>query len=173
MKRLFTIFLLVILLVVSWECAFADPEPLLSVQIQTIRNDVNLRAEASAQAKKVGSVNKGTGFEVISEAAGQGGEVWYEVLYQGEPCYILGDMVEVVEYIAEDEAAKPAEPSVTSSGNSGGNGSSGGGKGTCWIPVHGGKKYHSKSSCSGMKGPKNVTLEEAVRRGFTKCKKCW
>ncbi|NLP21692.1 MAG: hypothetical protein GX368_02625 [Erysipelotrichaceae bacterium] len=42
-----------------------------------------------------------------------------------------------------------------------------------WIPVHGGTKYHSKSSCSNMKDPIQVTIEEAEAWGFTPCKKCY
>ena len=41
-----------------------------------------------------------------------------------------------------------------------------------WIPTHGGKKYHSKSTCSGMKGPEKVSISVAKQRGFTACKKC-
>jgi hypothetical protein len=42
-----------------------------------------------------------------------------------------------------------------------------------WIPTKGGTKYHSRSSCSGMDDPDQVTVTDAVARGFTKCKKCW
>lgn len=41
-----------------------------------------------------------------------------------------------------------------------------------WIP-HSGSKYHSKSSCSGMKGPSQVSLADAQRRGYDPCKKCY
>ena len=41
-----------------------------------------------------------------------------------------------------------------------------------WIP-NSGKKYHSKSSCSNMKNPTQVTESEAIRRGYGKCSKCW
>lgn len=41
-----------------------------------------------------------------------------------------------------------------------------------WIPKSG-HKYHSKSSCSGMKNPSKVTLETAKSLGFTACKKCY
>ena len=41
-----------------------------------------------------------------------------------------------------------------------------------WIPRTG-KKYHSKSTCSNMKNPSKVTLSEAKRLGYEKCKKCW
>ena len=40
-----------------------------------------------------------------------------------------------------------------------------------WIP-HSGSKYHSSSSCSGMKGPSQVSLADAQRRGYDPCKKC-
>ena len=41
-----------------------------------------------------------------------------------------------------------------------------------WIPVNGGTKYHSKASCSNMKDPIQVTLSEAVSKGFEPCKRC-
>lgn len=40
-----------------------------------------------------------------------------------------------------------------------------------WVP-RSGSKYHSKSTCSKMKNPRQVTLEEALSCGFTPCKKC-
>ena len=42
-----------------------------------------------------------------------------------------------------------------------------------WGPTHGGKKYHSKSTCSNMKDPEEVTLSKAKAEGFTACKKCY
>lgn len=42
-----------------------------------------------------------------------------------------------------------------------------------WVPVHGGTKYHSYSSCSNMKDPVYITLSEAVAYGYTPCSKCW
>lgn len=41
-----------------------------------------------------------------------------------------------------------------------------------WIPKSG-SKYHSKSSCSNMKNPTQVTESEAQAEGYTRCKKCW
>lgn len=40
-----------------------------------------------------------------------------------------------------------------------------------WIPASG-SKYHSRSSCSGMNDPTQVTISEAQSRGYTACKKC-
>ena len=42
-----------------------------------------------------------------------------------------------------------------------------------WIPTKSGKQYHSNPSCSNMSNPKEVTLDEAVKLGFTACKKCY
>lgn len=42
-----------------------------------------------------------------------------------------------------------------------------------WIPTNGGTKYHRRASCSSMIDPEQVTQEEAERRGFTACKRCY
>ena len=41
-----------------------------------------------------------------------------------------------------------------------------------WIPKTG-SKYHSRSSCSNMKNPDQVTQQKAIDLGFERCKKCW
>ena len=41
-----------------------------------------------------------------------------------------------------------------------------------WIPTNGGTKYHSKSSCSGMKNPVQVPKSQAIARGFGRCGRC-
>ena len=40
-----------------------------------------------------------------------------------------------------------------------------------WIPSSG-TKYHSKSTCSGMNSPRQIPLEDAIKKGYTACKKC-
>ena len=42
-----------------------------------------------------------------------------------------------------------------------------------WIPTNGGKKYHSKSSCSNMKTPTKVTKSYAIESGFGPCGRCY
>ena len=42
-----------------------------------------------------------------------------------------------------------------------------------WIPTDGGTKYHSYDGCSGMDNPEQVTEEEAIERGYSRCGKCW
>lgn len=44
---------------------------------------------------------------------------------------------------------------------------------TVWIPTHGGKKYHRRSTCSGMEDPEQTTKEDAIRRGFEPCQRCY
>ncbi len=41
-----------------------------------------------------------------------------------------------------------------------------------WIPTKGGTKYHTRSNCSNMDDPDQVTEEEAIRLGFEPCKRC-
>lgn len=36
-----------------------------------------------------------------------------------------------------------------------------------------GSKYHSNPSCSNMKNPHSMTVEEAQNKGLEACKKCW
>lgn len=40
-----------------------------------------------------------------------------------------------------------------------------------WIPANG-SKYHSRSSCSNMKNPTQVTKEAAEQMGYEPCKRC-
>lgn len=41
-----------------------------------------------------------------------------------------------------------------------------------WISKTG-KRYHSNPSCSGMKSPREITLEEAKRRNLNPCQNCY
>ena len=41
-----------------------------------------------------------------------------------------------------------------------------------WIPKTG-KKYHSNSNCSNMKNPSQVTKEQAIKKGYGPCSKCY
>jgi peptidoglycan hydrolase-like protein with peptidoglycan-binding domain len=42
-----------------------------------------------------------------------------------------------------------------------------------WIPTHGGTKYHGSSGCSKMIDPIRITLEEAHKRGYDACGRCY
>lgn len=44
--------------------------------------------------------------------------------------------------------------------------------GSVWISKSG-KKYHSRSSCSGMKSPSEISLSSALSQGYEPCKRCY
>ena len=44
--------------------------------------------------------------------------------------------------------------------------------GTCWITERG-KRYHSTSTCSGMKDPIQTSIGNAKDLGYSACGKCW
>ncbi len=46
------------------------------------------------------------------------------------------------------------------------------GENLVWIPIAGGTKYHTKSSCSNMKDPIQVSEETAKANGYEPCKRC-
>lgn len=83
---------------------------------------------------------------------------------------------------ASDTASNSASSSASSSApsqSSGGNQWSGaaietpsGSTVMCWIPTNGGTKYHTSPNCSNMKGPIEITVNEAQTMGFTACKRC-
>ena len=66
--------------------------------------------------------------------------------------------------------AKKSSSGASSNSNSNSNSSSD--EGEVWIPESG-SKYHCKSTCSGMKNPTKVTVEEAESMGYTPCKRCY
>jgi len=42
-----------------------------------------------------------------------------------------------------------------------------------WVPMHGGKKYHTSHECSNMFEPRQMSLANAAALDFTACKKCF
>lgn len=46
------------------------------------------------------------------------------------------------------------------------------GSSTVWV-VATGEKYHANPHCSNMKSPSSLPLEEAQRRGYEACQKCY
>ena len=59
-------------------------------------------------------------------------------------------------YVAQEHVPSQSQPSET----------------MVWIPSSG-SKYHSRSGCSNMSNPSEVTKTQAEAKGFTACKKCW
>lgn len=79
--------------------------------------------------------------------------------------------------LAEEQAAKETENQSVDAGQTSGSETttsvtSSGTDEKVWID-NTGKKYHSKSSCSNMDAPYEVSEEEAESMGRTACKKCY
>ncbi len=68
---------------------------------------------------------------------------------------------EAAQQNAEEANAAQSQPQQTNESN----------EKKVWISATG-KKYHSRSSCSNMSSPQEVTVSEAEKRGYTPCKKC-
>ena len=82
--------------------------------------------------------------------------------------------VEIVKVEAKAPAAKKAAPKATTKATTAAtttqtNAIAGVG---VWV-TQSGTKYHSHSGCSSMKNPSQITVDEAVKQGYTPCKKCW
>lgn len=60
--------------------------------VATVKKSVNIRAEATADSKKVGSANPGDKFTVTQENYVPG---WHQILYNGQTCYVSAKYVTV------------------------------------------------------------------------------
>lgn len=84
--------------------------------------------------------------------------------------YVISQITESVssaessasETTSSEQATTTSQPTTESSINT---------EELVWIPASG-TKYHSKSTCSGMKNPTQVTKEEAEAQGYEPCKRC-
>ena len=68
--------------------------------------------------------------------------------------------------------SETTKPSVSSSEPAASNNNTGTVGETVWIPSSG-SKYHSNPGCSNMKNPTQLTKDEAIKRGYEPCKKCY
>ena len=67
---------------------------------------------------------------------------------------------------SNESSSKPSTEQSSSNDNQAASGD------MVWIP-NSGSKYHSRSGCSNMKNPRQVTKQEAENEGYEPCKKCW
>ena len=109
--------------------------------------DVNVRTGPSTDYDKVGRIPQGQAVHRI----GVSNDGWSKVIYEGETCYISS------KYLS---ATKPSETSKEETKTE-----------MVWVSKTG-SKYHSKSSCSNMKNPSQITKETAIARGLKPCSKC-
>lgn len=93
----------------------------------------------------------------------------YSLFYSGQPILYSTDISldDGLDVISEDTSSRQADTSTQASNNSSSTA-------MCWLSATG-SKYHSINNCGRM-NPNNarqVTIAEAERQGYGRCKKCW
>lgn len=93
----------------------------------------------------------------------------YSLFYSGQPILYSTDISldDRLDVISEDTSSRQADTSAQASNNSSSTA-------MCWLSATG-SKYHSINNCGRM-NPNNarqVTIAEAERQGYGRCKKCW
>ena len=153
-----------------------EPEYSYSDMNQTMyaSQSVNVRNLPSTDGDKVGGLSAAQAVAVTGKCNETG---WYRIEYNGGEAFVSDS------YLVNEKPVQQ-EPTTQPSGSSNSSDSSSGGSSVTvpshedtvgnlvWVPTKGGKKYHSRSGCSNMEGPMQVTVEHAVGLGYTACKRC-
>ena len=125
----------------------------VETKVMYSKSSLNIRAAASADAEKLGTFSAGDSVTVISSENG-----WSKIDYNGTEAYVASD------YLSDTQpTAAPAATQAPSSSDQQ--------ETMVWVSDSG-KKYHSKSSCSNMSNPHQISLSDAQAQGYTPCKKC-
>lgn len=122
---------------------------------------VNVRADASTKAAKVGRLERGAQLTVTGARVNASGELWYAVeLKDGAKGFIRSDLLADAGTIKAERAANPAPQTAS---------------GTQVIGNRSSKKYH-ETWCRTLPKEKNRvyfdSAEEAERKGYVHCKNC-
>lgn len=156
-------------------------------QIMYARQSVNVRNLPGVEGDKVGALSYAQEITVT----GQCNETsWYRVNYGGAEAFVsdqyLTDQKPVMENVTQEQIPANSNSNAASVENSTPsyeNHQNGGtsvtvpeaeetGENLVWVPIHGGTKYHSTSSCSNMIDPMQVSKETAIANGYEPCKRC-
>ena len=93
----------------------------------------------------------------------------YSLFYSGQPILYSTDISldGGLDVISEDTSSRQADTSAQASNNSSSTA-------MCWLSATG-SKYHSINYCGRMNtnNARQVTIAEAERQGYGRCKKCW
>lgn len=135
--------------------------PQFPFSAETDELSVNVRADMSTKAERVGKLQRGEQLTVLSAGLNGAGEVWYEVeLKNGTKGYIRSDLLMSAQAAALERAAYPTpEPSA----------------GAQLIGNIKSKKYH-EPYCHTLPKEKNrvyfSSAAEAEKQGYVHCKNC-
>ena len=153
-----------------------EPEYSYSGMNQTMyaSQSVNVRNLPSTDGDRVGGLSATQAIAVTGKCNETG---WYRIEYNGGEAFVSDSYL-----VNEKPVQQEPETQPSSSSNSSGSGSGGSSVtvpshedtvgNLVWVPTKGGKKYHSRSGCSNMEGPMQVTVEHATALGYTPCKRC-
>ena len=141
--------------------ASPESEPQFPFLAETDELSVNIRADMSTKAKRVGKLQRGEQLTVLSAGMNGTGEVWYEVeLTNGTKGYIRSDLLVSTEAMSAMRAANPT-PQPSSK--------------TQLIGNRNSKKYH-EPHCHTLPLEKNrvyfSSAAEAEKQGYVHCKNC-
>lgn len=130
---------------------------------------VNVRSNPDSGSDLLGTYDRNESIDVISTDGS-----WTKIAYNGAEGYVYSQYLSETKLPDEPQTTPPTEPAreenlpETAPSDEGGSSSDV----MVWIPRTG-ERYHANSSCSIMKNPTQVTLEEAQSQGYTPCKKCY
>ena len=132
---------------------------------------VNVRNLPTKDGEKVGGLSTAQAVLVTGKCNETG---WYRIEYNGSEAYVSDNYLVDEKPVQQKAVTQPSNNTANSSSSSSvtvpthedtvGN--------LVWVPVNGGKKYHSRSGCSNMENPMQVTVDHAQALGYTACKKC-
>lgn len=132
---------------------------------------VNVRNLPSTDGDRIGGLSAAQAVTVTGKCNETG---WYRIEHNGGEAFVSDSYLVSEKPVQQEQATSSTGSSGSSSGGSSvtvpshedtvGN--------LVWVPTKGGKKYHSRSGCSGMEGPMQVTVEHATALGYTPCKRC-
>ena len=130
---------------------------------------VNVRSNPDSGSDLLGTYDRNESIDVISTDGS-----WTKIAYNGAEGYVYSQYLSETKLPDEPQTTPPTEPAreenLPETAPSDEDGSSS--DVMVWIPRTG-ERYHANSSCSNMKNPTQVTLEEAQSQGYTPCKKCY
>lgn len=123
-------------------------------------SNLKIRSGAGTNYDSIGTLNAGDEITVMGISDG-----WATIIASGVTAYVSAD------YLSESPVSVQTSKTTQQTTPQNNSGNSQPSEQMVWIPQSG-SKYHSRSGCSGMDNPRQVTLSEAESMGYTPCKRC-
>ena len=128
-----------------------DTDTPIETTVMYSTTTLNIRATASTDADIIGTFATGDSVTVISSDGG-----WSKVDYDGTEAYVSSDYLSEIQPTAAAQIPASSDQQET----------------MVWVSATG-KKYHSRSGCSNMSNPSQISKSDAQAQGYEPCKKCY